>query len=111
MILRLPELCRYPLGNNQYSLDTLQCNVSTPSKQGNSVDYTIRRLKRDAPELAQQVIRGELSANAAAIKAGFRQPKYQLPDDPQAAGRYLAQRVDREWFDTLIDAYYKAMGE
>lgn len=92
---------------------TLHCKVDLAPEQeveyGNSADYTVRRLKRDAPELAEQVIRGELSPNAAAIKAGFRQRKYQLPGDPVAAGRYLAQRVDREWFDTLIDAYYKAI--
>lgn len=81
-----------------------------PANQGGtSVDYNMRRLRRYAPELAEQVFRGELSVSAAAIKAGFRQRKYQLPGDPIAAGRYLAQRVDREWFDTLIDAYYKAI--
>lgn len=32
----------------------------------------LRRLKRDHPELAEQVVAGELSANAAAIEAGFR---------------------------------------
>lgn len=49
-------------------------NVMLPpaEQQGNSREYTLRRLKRDAPELAEMVISGELSANAAAIEAGFR---------------------------------------
>jgi hypothetical protein len=34
--------------------------------------YTLRRLKRDRPDLAAQVIAGKLTAHAAAIEAGFR---------------------------------------
>ena len=44
-----------------------------PSGQGgNSRDYTLARLKRDRPDLAELVIGGAMSANAAAIEAGFR---------------------------------------
>lgn len=39
---------------------------------GTSRAYTLSRLKREFPDLFQQVVAGELSANAAAIKAGFR---------------------------------------
>ena len=46
---------------------------------GNSESYTVRRLKRDRPELAQKVIQGEISANAAAIKAGFRTKTVSVP--------------------------------
>jgi hypothetical protein len=42
------------------------------SFRGTSVLYTLKRLKRDRPDLFQQVIGGKLSANAAAIQAGFR---------------------------------------
>jgi hypothetical protein len=35
------------------------------SEQGTSRFYTVARLKRDRPDLAQRVIDGELSANAA----------------------------------------------
>lgn len=34
--------------------------------------YIVARLKRDHPDLAQQVIDGEITPNAAAIKAGIR---------------------------------------
>jgi hypothetical protein len=34
--------------------------------------YTVSRLQREAPELFAQVVAGTLSANAAAIQAGFR---------------------------------------
>lgn len=46
--------------------------TSAPRKRGNSATYTLRRLKRDRPDLADKVINGDLSANAAAIEAGFR---------------------------------------
>ena len=41
-------------------------NVMFPptEQQGNSREYTLRRLQRDRPELAEMVIAGELSANA-----------------------------------------------
>ena len=42
------------------------------ANQGNSRSYTVSRLQREAPELFTQVVAGTLSANAAAIQAGFR---------------------------------------
>jgi len=51
----------------------------TPNR-GNNPTYALKRLKRDRPDLAAKVIAGELSANAAAIQAGFRkQPKIICP--------------------------------
>ncbi len=47
-------------------------NITSKSDRGTSETYTIARLKRDRPALAQKVISGEMSANAAAIEAGFR---------------------------------------
>jgi hypothetical protein len=40
-------------------------------KRGATHPKTLARLKRDRPDLAERVIIGEMSANAAAIKAGF----------------------------------------
>ena len=39
---------------------------------GTSKAYTVSRLKRDRPDLFEKVVAGELSANKAAIEAGFR---------------------------------------
>jgi hypothetical protein len=39
---------------------------------GRGATYVMKRLKRDRPDLFQKVIDGHLSANEAAIKAGFR---------------------------------------
>jgi len=43
-----------------------------PTIAGTSRSYTVSRLQREAPELFAQVVAGTLSANAAAIQAGFR---------------------------------------
>ena len=47
-------------------------NISLKSEHGTGRDYTIARLRRDRPDLAERVEAGELSAHAAAIEAGFR---------------------------------------
>jgi hypothetical protein len=44
----------------------------TNASTGTSKAYTLSRLKRENAELFQQVVAGELSANAAAVKAGWR---------------------------------------
>lgn len=49
------------------------------TRQGTSRAYTLDRLQRENPALYARVVDGELSANAAAIKAGFR--KQQAPLD------------------------------
>ena len=54
-------------------------NITMHSKgqrvTGTGRAYTLSRLKRQAPELYRAVCDGEMSANAAAIKAGFRKVK------------------------------------
>ena len=78
---------------------------------GNSTPYTMRRLAKDAPELHKAVVSGDLSPNAAALQAGFRRRKFQMPDTPEAAGKYLAERVDVEWFMAMVDSYYRHIEE
>jgi len=39
---------------------------------GTSRQAAVRRLRKDRPDLLEKVVAGELSANAAAIEAGFR---------------------------------------
>lgn len=64
-------------------------NIST-GEYGTSKTYTVRRLRRDHPDLADRVEQGELSANAAAIEAGFgRRTKSIRVDDPASAARTL----------------------
>lgn len=63
----MPELPANGKVGNGRSFDNIKA-----TKGGTDTEYTLRRLKRDAPELLQAVKRGELSVNAAAIKAGIR---------------------------------------
>lgn len=52
--------------------------------------YTLRRLARDRPDLLDRIQAGELTANAAAIEAGFRRPMKSVPvDSPESAVRAL----------------------
>lgn len=60
-------------GGNQHTVGNVDnINKSERLKGGTDTEYTLRRLKRDAPELLEAVKRGELSVNAAAIQAGIR---------------------------------------
>lgn len=46
-------------------------NVNT-RPDGNSRQYSLRKLRRDRPDLHKQVVAGKKTANAAMIEAGFR---------------------------------------
>lgn len=52
----------------------------------------VARLKRDDPELAERVVRGELSANAAAQQAGIRKPRI-LVTSPESVARSLRRHM------------------
>ena len=75
------------LGFNQHSEG--YDNVIPSSQQGNGKDYTLRRLMRDHPELLERVKSGELSANAAAIEAGFREKTITVTLDPTKAAKAI----------------------
>ena len=76
------------------------------SQWGNSEEYVARRLKRDAPELAAALARGEFSsARAAGIAAGFVKPSppsIQLKDPAPTAEKLLA-RKGKEWCLQLME--------
>ncbi len=73
-------------------------NVSLKLDYGNSETYTIRRLKRDRPALAEKVIAGEMSANAGVARAvesneapGARAPPSQTSHNAPSAGARTSQ--------------------
>lgn len=87
-------------------------NSFSPTQQGTSADYLTARIARDHPSIYDGMLRGDYrSVRQAAIEAGIVNVKtrYSLPDDPIAAGRYLAQRVDKEWLLAMVDEYTKAI--
>jgi hypothetical protein len=76
-------------------------NVTSKERvTGNSRAYTLDRLSRESPGLYEAVCRGELSANRAAIEAGFRKPpkpfdqiKKLLPKLTEAERRQLREML------------------
>lgn len=58
------------VGTNQYTEGS--SNITT--LRGTTRAYTLDRLSRESPGLYEAVCRGEMSANRAAIEAGFRKP-------------------------------------
>jgi hypothetical protein len=59
-------------GTNQHSGPKSGGSDRTSTKRGENAEYLVRRLKRDYPEIAQALARGEYkSARAAAIAAGI----------------------------------------
>ena len=69
---------------------------------GNSRSYTVSRLQREAPELFAQVVAGTLSANGAAIQAGFRKRPTMV--DQFAALWKKANKEQRDAFLASIGA-------
>jgi hypothetical protein len=89
-------------GENQH---TGGCDNITSSPRGTSESYVRRRLRRDRPDLLKRVDAGELSANAAAIEAGFRKPKATIPvDTPDAAIGALLRRFSHDELDAALRA-------
>jgi hypothetical protein len=77
-----------------------------------TADGKLARLKRDRPDLAQAVIDGELSAHAAAVEAGFANPKVSINlRDLSSAARTIWRKLDRSEVMELIDWLYKLESE
>lgn len=76
-------------------------NVTSKQRvTGNSKAYTLSRLSKQAPNLYQQVVAGELSANAAAIAAGFRKVKTPLEQMMHWWGKASNEEREKFW-DTV----------
>jgi hypothetical protein len=75
-------------------------------QRGTSSEYRIARLRRDAPEIATALARGEYpSVRAAAMAAGFvtpPPPSLQLKEPVPTAQKLLAKK-GKEWCLQLLD--------
>ena len=69
-----------------------------------SIERTVARLKRDRPDLAERVVVGEMSANAAMVKAGFRKKTFTVPEDVDAAADVLIRRFGAAGIAALLVA-------
>jgi hypothetical protein len=73
----------------------------------------LARLKRDAPELAERVVRGEITAHEAAVQAGFRQHMVQHPATLEgylaSIQKYLSERERAALKERLYFGYSAVM--
>ena len=114
-LLAEPEIGNGKAGPGRGHKTTDNCQ-SFYGECGNSSDYLTARIARDNPAILEDMKQGKYrSVRAAAIDAGIIDPnkarRFQLPTNPAAAGRYLAQRVDHEWLMECVDAFMKATSQ
>ena len=81
-------------------------NISTRARMtehGTRRDYAIERLERDAPELHEEVLAGNLSAHAAMVQAGFRPKTVSVPvTRPEAVAKALRKHMTPSDLASLI---------
>jgi len=82
-------------------------SVTTPSGKkkagtGRGSDYLTARLKRDDPDLAEKVVRGEITPNAAATEKGWLKPRIAL-STPERVAASLRKWMPRESLKRLAE--------
>lgn len=76
-------------------LETVDNINSRPN--GTSQDAALRRLRKDAPELHDEVLAGNLSAHAAMVKAGYRPKSVTVRTDrPESIASTLRKHLDAQ---------------
>lgn len=90
-------------GANQHVGDY---NIKSSPRSGTSETYTLRRLKRDRPDLAEKVMNKELSANAAAVEAGFRPRMLSISlSCPESAFKSIMGNASQAYISTLASLF------
>jgi len=84
------------IGNGRGSITT-----STSMDRGST--YQLNRLKREKPKIAQKVIDGELSANAAYVEAGFSKKKMTVVLDPNKAVEWIHKYFSKDEIEFIKD--------
>lgn len=84
------------------------CNNVTevePEKTGNSRAYSIDRVKRECdPEVVAKVMSGEMSPNAALVKAGIRENRQvYVPKEPAKAVEKLRELFGDEFVLSMME--------
>ena len=77
--------------------------VETDAITGNSRAYSLSRVQRECdPDTVAAVMSGEMSPNAALVKAGLRENRQvYMPRDPAKAVQKLRQQFGEEFLDML----------
>lgn len=104
------DLCRHNLAAT-YAIERAQQQTDRPGRRtdlvdnvnkverptGNSQSYAFRKLRKDRPDLLEQVLNGELKTNAAMEQAGFRKLIRSVRmDDPDSAARTIRKFMTEE---------------
>lgn len=89
------DLLDLALTGKQGARTDLVDNINEVARpDGTSRAASLRRLRKDAPDLHAAVLAGRLSAHAAMVKGGFRHRTISVPaDDPAAAARSLKKNL------------------
>lgn len=83
-----------------HALDNIQGSAPT----GTSTERALRKLRKDAPDLHAKVLAGEVTPNAAMIRAGFRRKTFTIrSDDPQSAARAIRKQMSPKDVAELAD--------
>lgn len=73
----------------------------TNIKRSDTDEYVVARLKRDDPELAERVVNGEISPNAASREKGWRKPRVLLAN-PETVAKRIRETFTAEQIARLI---------
>ena len=74
---------------------------ATTSTNADTSERVIARLKRDDPALAEKVIRGEITPNAAARQMGWRKPRI-VVSTPEAVAKALRKHMTPDQIQALV---------
>lgn len=100
---RIEEVRLADHGGDRHSPSFQADNIRLKDSYGTGETYIVRRLKRDHPDLAQQVLDGKVSAHAAGIEAGFVPRTATVPiDDPARLAATLRRRLAPDTLAALV---------
>lgn len=95
-------------GNNQHTKPSIGDNIPYAERQhrGTSRAYSIAVVQRECDaDTVAAVMAGEMSPNAALVKAGLRENRQvYLPRDPVAAARKIREKFGDEFFNAILGA-------
>lgn len=94
-----------PIKDNNVMLDQ--------ASQGNARAYSVTRVQQECkPEVVAKVMAGEMSPNAALVKAGIRENRQvYLPRDPKKAAEKLARQFGDEFVQAIATHHANAGGQ
>jgi hypothetical protein len=78
-------------------------NIHTTRPSGTSEQAALRRLRKDRPDLHEQVIAHGMSAHAAMVSAGYRPKTVTVRTDPSAFARAARKHLTDDQIEELVE--------